>query len=369
VGEVGCGIHTAMAVARTPIGFKNLGELLPLMLVRWHRIRDNISSAEIIVSTDQCCDLLGDLRSILHEVHIYRNGEPVWEGPITRIEYEQESVHIFADDVLWASTRAVIEKGYDYLYPKVGYVLDTMDSLMLDCYARGGDPWHMLPTHLHPLRTANEPKHHQVVNDWQMYTWEAFDKFAEDNGTDYTVVNRDVYYWDLNVAWKVLPPLDERWISELPRLVEYGNSLATRGIVTNGRGFAGVDDAGMPTTGPKGYGLIDDLTVNSQETDTQETPSNEELLGWQETALKNIGDRWPTPLGIVVPDNTMLLPSSPWKIRDLIPGAWFEVSVTRLCRQATGWERLQELTVEELPERGETIKFTSITAPKTMIVP
>ena len=57
----------------------------------------------------------GDLRTILHELHIYRNGEPVWEGPITRLEYEFDQVRIFAEDVLWATNRSAIEKGYNHV--------------------------------------------------------------------------------------------------------------------------------------------------------------------------------------------------------------------------------------------------------------
>ena len=130
----------------------------------------------------------------------------------------------------------------------------------------------MLPVHLRPIRAAEEPRHHRVVNDWQMYVWEDVDKFAEDYGIDYTVINRDIYYWDIHLAWKILPPLDEAWISESPRIVEYGNSLATRGVVTNGRGFAGVDEAGLPTTGPKGFGFVDDLVNNANESDTGGDP-------------------------------------------------------------------------------------------------
>ena len=320
------------------------------------------------MSTAQCCDLLADLRTVLHELHIFRNGEPVWEGPIVRIEYDLDEVRIFAEDVLWVATRSVVEQGYHHVYPNYGLVLDTVDSLLSQCYSRQGDPWNMLPSHLRPIRSADEPRHYRVCNDWQAYCWEEIDKFGEDYGIDYTVVNRDIYYWDIHVAWKILPPLDDTWISDIPRIVEYGNSLATRGIVTNGRGYAGVDGAGMPTTGRDSYGYIDELIVNTSETDTSSVPSSEELLDWQATAFRNVDGRWPAPLGIVVPDNTTLLPGSPWQVKDLIPGAWFQVSVTRLCRHATGWERLHQVAVEETPDTGERITFVSVTAPKTMVL-
>ena len=68
------------------------------------------------------------------------------------------------------------------------------------CFATHGDPWNVVGR-LHPMRhlAANEPKTTRKVNAWQMYVWEDFDKYAEDYGADYTVVNRDIYYFDTHL--------------------------------------------------------------------------------------------------------------------------------------------------------------------------
>lgn len=363
--ELTCGAHRAFIHKRGSAG-PHIGELAPLSLTRWGRVRDEISRAEVIVPTAGCCDLLADIRCIKHELHIQRDGVTVWLGPIVRIEYEHDLVRVFAEDVLWQTKRAVINPGFDHLYPNPGWVLDTVDMLLRQAYERQGDPWQMLPNHIIPIRSRGEPKHYSRVNDYQMFIWEAVDKLAEDNGVDYTVINRDVYYWDVHWAWKILPELDDEFISEYPRIVEYGNTLATRCIVTNGSGFAAVDQVGLPMTHRNEYGFVDELINNANEGDVGKDPSTEELLEWQNDCLRALRDRAPAPLGVVVPDNATLMPGCPWSIDDLIPGAWFKVNVKRMCRKVSAWNRIQEISVEEAPPRGEVVTFTSITAPRDM---
>src|SRR5262245_32972433 len=94
-------------------GVNFVTEIEPLSSVRWQRIRDDISQAEIRVPTHECCEILGDLRTVKYELHLIRNDLPVWEGVITRIEYEWDEAKIFAADILWVSSRTVLDEGYD----------------------------------------------------------------------------------------------------------------------------------------------------------------------------------------------------------------------------------------------------------------
>lgn len=356
-----CGTHRVFAYHRG--GTSVFGELEPVESVRWNRKRDDISTAQAIIPTHMCCDLLAELRCGRHELHMVRDDETVWQGVITRIEYEFDQVNIFAEDLLWQAKRMVLTNGYNQAYPNIGNVIERMDWLLRNnCYALGGNPWNV---NLQPKRhRGREPRTSRVVNAFQYYVWEDFDKYAEDSGTDYTVVNRDIFYWDSHLAWKIIPPLDESHISQFPRVVEYGNELATRAFVTNGEGFAGT--ASVPG-GP--YGIVDLLITNQQdELAEPEVPTPAEIAGWSETAAHNLDGRSPAPLSIVVPANTSLLPGAPWDMEHLIPGAWFEVSVSNLCRPLTQWQRLHEVAVEESAPNGETVSFTAVDAPREMIL-
>ena len=352
-------------------GFDRIAELPSLSAVRWRRVRDDISTAEATVPTSECCDILADLRTIENELHIYRGDEVVWQGPITRLEYEADVTRIYAEDVLWQSTRCIIDQGYDQSHPNIGNVIDRMGWLLNLCYGRRGNPWRV---NWHPIYGPDDPRTTRIVFAWQMYVWDDLDKYAEDYGADYTVYNRDVYFWDISLKWLVIPDLDESHLSQLPRIVEYGNQLGTRGVVTNGRGFSGVSPVAPGSL--EHYGtIIDWLTTNEidgapgvegeppQTADAESIPTSEELASWADTATRSIAERYPAPVAIVIPANTTLLPGAPWEIHHMVPGAWFQVTTSRLCRTVSEWQRLQEVVVAEEAPNGETIQFSAVSAP------
>lgn len=359
-----CGTHQAFVYDRG--GTNVLGELTPLTSVRWQRIRDDVSQAEVVVPTHECCELLGDLRTIVNELHIVRNGNHVWEGVIVRIEYEWDTVRVFAEDLLWVTKRTVLTIGYSQAYPNIGNTVDRMDWLLRDqCFSLNGDPWKMVP-HLHKISHAGDPRTTRIVNAFQMYVWEDLDKYAEDFGADYCVVGRDVYYFDIHLAWAQLPELDEQYMSQFPRIVEYGYQCYTRGFVSNGKGFAGM---AMQPEWFDTYGWIDDLISNTSEGTSTDQPSSGDLAEWAASAANAIEDTVPAPTSVIIPANTTLLPGAPWNIDELIPGAWFPVTVTRLCRSVTEWQRLHEIVVTESAPGGETVAFTAVSAPTRMVQP
>lgn len=354
-----CGSHRVFVYERG--GLVLVGELEPLRAVRWERIRDEIGTASCTVPTATCCELLGDLRAIAHEIHFVRDGVTVWQGPITRIEYEHDQCQVYAEDLLFQAKRMVMDYGYDQKFPNIGNVIDRMHWLMNDlCYSYSSNPWRVT---LAPQRHFHgEPKTSRAVFAYQFTVWEDFDKYAEDNGADYTVINRTIYYWDNRLAWKIIPPLDENYMSQFPRVVEYGNSMAQRVFVTNGLG-----QAGLSSTPPDPiYGRIDQLITNQQDgTVGDATP--EEVAEWAATAENHI--RQTPQVGVVVPANTTLMPGAPWTMDDLIPGAWFEVTVTKLCRPVTAWQRLHQIVVSEEAPSGEKVEITAIDPPSKMLVP
>lgn len=257
--EFTCAHHTAEVYLRGGVTF--VGDITPLAAVTWTRVRDDISTANVQLPPTECCDLLSELRSGYHELHILRDGEPVWEGVIVRIEYETDEVRVYAEDMMWVPKRTVLATGYSNAYPHIGYAIDQADWLIRQqCYNLNGDPWGMLP-HLHtlsPLGTG--PKTSRAVAAYEMTVWQDFDKYSEDHGLDYTVINREVYLWDHGLNWATLPDLSEDFLSESPRLVEYGNELYTRAYVSNARGFAGIATA--PSPWPETYGYIESLSTN-----------------------------------------------------------------------------------------------------------
>jgi len=365
-----CGRHRAFAYERG--GTKLVGELTPLVRVNWRRIRDDISTAQATLGTTECCDLLGSLDTIRMELHITRDDEKVWQGPITRLEYQRDVVDVFADDILWIAKRTPLAVGYNMGYPNVGYVVDRMDWLMRSqTFAKYGNPWRAV---LHPIRIpqGGDARSSRATFAWSVTTWEDFDKFAEDMGADYTVVNRDIYYWDLNYAWSVLPDLTEDHLSETPRIVEYGSEFATEFVVTNNQGYAGVAYAAQSIIDDYGYiGMVDSAwnEAAAAEPGTSNVPTPEELAEMQYNAGRQLSSRTLPPVSIVVPEGTSLMPSSPWRVSDLIPGSWFNVRLENLCRKVHEAQRLHEVNVTEEAGTGEKFGVTVVTAPLVRINP
>src|SRR5262245_51016274 len=169
--EFVCGRHKAFIYKRG--GTEFVDEVTPCSMVRWQRARDDISTAEVAVPTTECCELLGDLRCVIHELHIERDGEVVWQGPITRLEYEFDLVRIFAEDLIWPAKRYVIKQGYSNAFPNIGVVLDTVHAELIACFSLDGDPWNMLPGLL-PLYnpSGGDPRTARAVRRLQTYVWD-----------------------------------------------------------------------------------------------------------------------------------------------------------------------------------------------------
>ncbi|HEY6416765.1 MAG TPA: hypothetical protein VIX41_11020, partial [Acidimicrobiales bacterium] len=156
--------------------------------------------------------------------------------------------------------------------------------------------------------------------------------------------------------------------SEFPHVVEYGNQLATRVVVTEGQGFAEVVEGEVFSD----YGYVDWIIQKNDDTAEEisdEPPTQAERDAWRSQGTAEVHQRFPPPLAIVLPANTTLLPGSPWRIEDLIPGAWFRVNLTRMCRTVTEDHKLQHVVVTEDPSQGEQIQITSVAAPRGRINP
>lgn len=381
-----CGRNRAYVYERG--GETLVGELDYAFTVRWQRVRDAISNAQVSVSMNECCDLLETIEPVANELHIYRDDELVWCGVITRMDFEYDRVDVIAEDMLWVAKKRALTFGYNYLsYPQnpdgvpgvdasTG-AIDLMWELLFNQTYNAGpgfDEW-LMTDHLFPIYNPAEfcdPRTSRQANAWSTTTWAEFDKLAEDVGTDYTVVGRDIFWWDVNYNWNPIEPLVADDIADYPRVVEYGNALATRYVRTNGSGFAGIASA-PPEIRTRYASNIDSVSNESSQADaTADTPppppSQTTLNTWTRTAARRLSNVYPVRRSVVVPANSTLMPTSPWDINTLRPGVWFEVSVDRLCRgNVTEFNRLQELKVEETGDGGEVVSITTIQPPAIRI--
>jgi hypothetical protein len=364
MATLGCGEHQAFIVARG--GQTILYELDRLEYVDWERQRDDISQAYVRVGAGaECCGQLGGLTSGYHELHIYRSGQKVWEGPVIRPEYAADSVTIYANDILWVAKNTVLEKAYNKAYPNIAKCGWVMNWLLRDqTFLKYGDPWNAA-SRVRWVQGSDDPSTSSAVKAWSMTTWEDFDKYAEDKGMDYTVAGRDIYFWDTHLKWRTLSaPLVADYLTDGMEVVEYGNEFATRVIVTNGNGYA--SQAVAPAWAISQYGYIDHLISTYNEAAGTEVPDAEDKRAWQEQAQSTLDASFPAPVRVRVPDNSTLVPSAPYGINELVAGAWVQVVSNDLCRTLDQWHKLDRVHVRQ--EGGEEkVEITTTAAPERIV--
>lgn len=365
---IGCENHTVVVTDRG--GVDVLFQLDKVNLVRWERVRDDISEAVIRVNNPgpSCCRDLADIRTGRHELVIYRGKDRVWEGPISRITDAPDYVEIAARDVMYYAARTIMRQAYSNAHPNTDFVTERARKVMLAEMARKealSPPINVLP-HLDVRTTPTTARTARSTKEYQMYVFDDLDTMAARSGMDYTVVSRRIVLWDVHESiGQTRPMTDSDFIGPVI-VTEYGAELCTYSAVTNGEGVwgaSGVGPVGNPSVGPY-YGEWELLHTSFEEGEapsTDTTPPSTEELRMQ--ASRNLASRFPTPTVVRIPDSTVLNPqTTAITFDELIPGMWIPLTASGSCRKVSQMQKLDKVRVEE-SGTGERIMLTLSPAP------
>jgi hypothetical protein len=348
-------------------------------LLRWGRVRDDISGTTLRTSgfDQDCCELLASLRCWMHELVVFRDGVRVWEGPVTRIGYEQDRVEIEAKDVMAYVYRRVMRTGYNDAYrlvkAGVGGAPDAYLGL-LSVVRRAGllvtqalapyDP-NVLP-YLTAIEYPSDAREARVVANWSRSCWEEIDDLAATAGLDYTTVGRRIILWDTHRAIGRLPEMRDGDFSDSTIVTEYGMQLATFFAVTNGSGVVGTYEVKAKT---HPYGPVEQLASSYSDSAAAsgETLTPAQLAAAQrsmvEQAERNISGRWPAPLIVRIPDNSTINPNANIGFQQLIPGVWLPLRSVNTARKVLQWQKLDSVEVEVDASGGEKVHVVLSPAP------
>ena len=331
--------------------------------IRWERIRDDASAARVYILNDGCCDEVGDMRTVINLLHIYRDDELVWVGPIIRIEYEFLRTEVYAEDFLWVAKNRVLDQGYDHTANGAINVQIGIDLLNAGTFAPYGDQWDQV-NNLVPRFGPDDSISFGQVNNFQVTTFQRLDWLAAYSSLDYTVIGREIHWWDVNYRWIDIDPITEQDMSKYPRIVEYGNEAATRVVRTDGGGYAGQARANLAflTQYPTD---VDELLSSQEQAEagTNIQPSPATLANWALSAGKALEDALPPVVSVRVPENSTLLPSCTWDINTVMCGSWFDLTVSGLCRPIDGQLfRLRRMVVTQDLD-GERVEISCDPAP------
>lgn len=333
-------------------GVTRLAEIVQLASVEWTRVRDDISEATVNVNGQACqaqADTLGGIEPGRHELVLYRGDERVWEGPINRLTYTRDSVEIHALDVLYYASRTVMHLGYDNSYPNVDYVIDRAALILTTELGRKEaltPPINVLP-HLTLHQLATDAKTSAETVPYQYTVFEHIDALAAKSGLDYTVIGRAIHLWDTHESLGLTAVLTENdFLGDITVSV-YGSELATRAIVTDGQGVAGIAGGIDPF-----YGEWETLATAYDENEDAGAPPTQAELKSQ--AARNIVGRIPAPLQVRIPDGSSLNPTGVLTLGDLVPGVYMPLRADMTVRVIQQTQKLNKVSVTETPA-GEEI--------------
>ena len=365
--ELGCGTHRAFIYDRGGQVYR--GEVTPLETVMWSRKRDDIGSAQIVTNGfgSDCGELLKTVHTWIHELVIFRDGKRVFEGPITLITDTPTGFTIEAKDVMGYVYRRIQRQGYNDSWHQVQGVVEGLPSvvqraglIVADALSRN-DP-NVLP-YLTLLSYNDDARESRVLKDYQKTAWEEIDDMAANAGLDYSVIGRRIIFNDTHRPVGRLPEMRSEMFSDPPVISEYGMLLADYYAVTNNTGLWGaVEKEGSP------YGGVELLVSSFTEIGAADTSKMTRAQIQQveqvlvEQARRGIASRYPAPYIVRVPDNSMLMPTTPVDINQLVPGVWIPLRAEGTVIEVTQWQKLDAVTVTEA-KGAEQVRVTMSPAP------
>ena len=364
---LGCGTHRVEIYRRG--GRVRVGEITGISKLKYGRVRDDISTAKIDISGWglDCGNLLAQLQSWAYEVVIFRdNGfsvDRVWEGPITLLTYEQETVTIHAKDVMAYAYRRIVKQALSDFgnSPTAGATVVNRAERVLQNALADDDP-NML-AHLQVINNTNDAKQYRTLPAYSRTAFEEVDDMAANAGLDYTTVGRAVILWGTKNRIGTLPEFRDSDLGAAPIVSEYGMSMANRYAISDGNGVYGEatrlnEDGNDPT-----YGPVEMLSSTWASEDDGDTPTYTAAgletirASFAQSAERSIADRYPPPVIVRVPDNSRLNPGTLISIQQLVPGVVIPLRSVSTLRGVADNQKLDSVVVTE--ENGqESINIT-----------
>lgn len=347
-GTLGEGINTAAIYSRG-----GASELLPLKAVsglEWGRNRNAFSTAQVTVTGDDGnYGQLGDVHAWAHELVLFRNTRRVWEGPIRYLDWGRGNTVIYAVDVLgWLARRRI--KAYRQVVEGAESPVTTEMDLDLTRAFALDDP--DVLTHRLVLHHTDEAKiARDVAPNSGMYDTD-FTSMAGQGG-NFTVIGRRAILFPDEVLLGRLDPLTDKHTTAEIRVAEDGDALATSETATNSDGLVAtvvadstdVDD----TTGVSAfYGLHEQLRA----ADDMHTTA-----GLSAVAARAVAQLYPAPTVINMPGDSVLKPTAPFTVEQLVPGVLVPVESTATPRRTSGSFILDSMKVTQGPS-GEQVTVT-----------
>lgn len=322
-------------------GRNTIAALTDFNRLTWGRRLDDISQASVTLPGD-CCGKLADVRSWANELHIIRDGDEVWSGPITVQPNCRSGVTIIAYDFLaWLGKRVVrIARCYD---PQCGGAA-TDPVLIADQLIRDGllpdDPCLLDFLTTIPGGTAQDRNYEAN----SAYVIDSLRDLAR-GGLDFTAIGRRIVVMPEGHGLGRTALLSCDAFGGDVCSTEDGLAAATRAVVTGKAADGTTVVSGSAGGVDPFFGLLE--VLHNDDTIRTEFAADAQAAG-----LVRSGN--PPPLLVQPPQGSALSPEAPVCINELVPGVEVPVVMDCTCREVSQMMRLTQLDVTVTAD-GESV--------------
>ncbi|TBO60919.1 hypothetical protein EYS09_03885 [Streptomyces kasugaensis] len=343
--------------------------LVGLTACSWSRTLNDTSDARIVVAkgnaSPDCCAALGQVEPWVHELTIYRDGELVWQGPVTKVTEHRDSVAVEAQDVYaWLDKlvntsliRYVDASGPDgrYRAPVTHIAWNILRLNLGDTLSQPHDypavmDYIVRRDPAEQVRFEKDGTHNKSI--WNAYVGDIWRELAK-RGLTWTAVGRSLLLRSRPTTSTVaLARLELDHILGDVEVIKDGASAATYGWATTQQ-EQDIEDGLTVGTGRTGtpYGRLDTLVkVQGQETSAADL---------RQAAREAVAGRYPVPVTISVPDGSQLSPLAPVGVEGLVPGERVDVVTETFCTSVGQGFALTDVAAE-WGDGGEKIGITLV---------
>lgn len=361
-------------------GKRRVSPLIDLSEVSWERIRDDISTAEVVIRAENCEQnkkALSEIEPKRHELVIFRGDERVWEGPIMRVGWYHDRVEISAHDVMeyvmarplskeWSNatsggvshsapaTQRIYEiMQYELNNPFTYLASDGVTQVNVPGWEEIDPPANVWPYVVRHANT-NEARTSATTEPFQMTVGEHLDNVARTGGIDYTVIGRSIHLWDVSRSIASTRQMTEADFYGPIVVTAYGADFAALAFTVSQDGRYGGAGASSDYYGP--WAKI--FTVYDE--DETDPPTQSEL---NSQASRNLTGRNPVPVEVRVPDNSTVRLTDSLGIANLAPGTEVPLLATLSNRELSQRQKVHRLAVKETSD-GEDVMLALVPATK-----
>lgn len=344
LGQIGCAGYSARVVTRGALIV--VWEEIPFTSLQWGRVLDDTSSAEVQIDglVDGCVEkqMFNAAVTFEHEVELYRDGLPVWLGPLAQRTASGPRGTLKARDrsVWW--DRRFIHANYAIVGDLAAIFLTYFtDAMSVDPVA--GFTCAVTPTGITGTRTVLALDHKPAAGEMRE---------LGQIGIDWTINGPVCIAGGRTIPTAQVTVITDDDIRGDPDVLDDGLVKVNRQVITGG---PPIDPAtGQSITGPNIFGEASDATRKARdgliELNTQDDQAGDagSCAAGAASTLALLAD------GAGIISQLVLGQNAPMTIDQLIPGAIIDVELTRPAISVSGFYRIQTVDVTVDPN-GEKV--------------